>query len=553
VPGAATRRYVSSRSVTGPQNYGSEAFLAPTPVNVWRFTTAALCAAVAGYGVLTAWIVPLASRVHYDPSLQYLLSSLAWYRGASYAYVDHPGTPVEVVGTLLLGLTSPFLGGLGDGFFTYHLSQPNLFFGLAQTGLVLASLTTCALLAKGALDVHDRTHAALAVAISGVFFAVHCDAFASLAKWSHESFCFPAGTLLSFALLRVVRRNTTPPWRHVVALGFASGVLTAVQLYFAAWVLGTGIALAVAAGMNGAALRFAGPRFYVVCASAIVGFVVATLPIRDRYLDFVSWVWRLLSHRGIYGTGEDGFGSAEQMAANLFDLARAAPVLLVGCGVVAGLLVWRLVRDASAPRHDPGLWAAALGLGIQAIVIVFLASKHPGPRYLLPLAATLPLLLAVAMDGWTPQTRPAQWLVRVIGGAILVGFAIAAWSATGRHLSLAASVGQVDSETERRLIQLAAERGTPRADLNVLWTYGTLSPCQALWFGNLSASSVFVDDIGRLCPRDGHLNIIWNRSIDTSTGGAWDVAVIPEGLAGSYPASLPPGELFPSSIPSLGY
>jgi hypothetical protein len=54
------------------------------------------------------------------------------------------------------------------------------------------------------------TQALAAVAVVGLFFAIHPDGFQTLAIWSHNSFSFWAGTLLSLRLVLVVRRPKPP-------------------------------------------------------------------------------------------------------------------------------------------------------------------------------------------------------------------------------------------------------------------------------------------------------------------------------------------------------
>jgi hypothetical protein len=44
----------------------------------------------------------------YDPQMAYFLNSLAPFRGAAYFYTDHPGTPLEMIGTTLLGIPYVF-------------------------------------------------------------------------------------------------------------------------------------------------------------------------------------------------------------------------------------------------------------------------------------------------------------------------------------------------------------------------------------------------------------------------------------------------------------
>ena len=51
---------------------------------------------------------PQPSYRDYDPQMAYFLNSLAPFKGAPYFYTDHPGTPVEMIGTMLLGTTYVF-------------------------------------------------------------------------------------------------------------------------------------------------------------------------------------------------------------------------------------------------------------------------------------------------------------------------------------------------------------------------------------------------------------------------------------------------------------
>src|SRR5438128_2129457 len=144
-----------------------------------------VCLAFAIYGFITAWLAPISARLHYDPSLQYMLSSLSWFRGATYAYIDHPGTPLEVLGTVLLALTLPFVNSAPGGFITFHLTHPQVFLGVAQTLLVVASMAVAAWLTRHSIAATHWTAAVASVAVAAQFFVLHPTAFDSLAVWSH--------------------------------------------------------------------------------------------------------------------------------------------------------------------------------------------------------------------------------------------------------------------------------------------------------------------------------------------------------------------------------
>src|SRR5512141_2770089 len=86
--------------------------------------------------ILAYWIYCLLIQPapHYDgidPEYEYFLNSLGAFKRQPYAYVDHPGTPLEMVGTLILAGTYPWLAGNPEGFVGFHLRHPQVFFTLA--------------------------------------------------------------------------------------------------------------------------------------------------------------------------------------------------------------------------------------------------------------------------------------------------------------------------------------------------------------------------------------------------------------------------------------
>lgn len=520
-----------------------------------RISLGLVCLAIAAYGVLTAMITPVSARLHYDPSLQYMLSSLAWFRGATYDYIDHPGTPVEVLGTVLLALSYPLAGFSSEGFIAYHLTHVQQFLSLAQTLLVVASVTACVFVAGRSICIAHWSQALVGTALAALFFALLPDALPSLALWSHESFCFPAGTLLSLLVLLAVRRAGRPSRTTLVGLGFASGVLTSVQLYFAAWVVGAAVALSVATRLSGAGWRQSAVRGAVVVVMAGLGFFVATLPILTRYHQLAGWIWLLISHQGTYGAGPLGAPSADVLSANLSNLVQEAPALFYASGAAVLVLALRLllVRNRQA-----GVPAAGLGFVAQLLVLLLLVAKHPGVRYLLPIAATLPVIFATALDGLDPRRAVTRWALTALSLGVLAGFGAQLVSAATSHLAVADQLRRDDQATDQMLAQLAATRSIPRTSLRTLWTYGTTAPCYALWFGDDSADRVFQADIEQMCPRDANLNV-WNAKVLSPAGDVnfgeyreWDVVVLPEADARLRPALRTDGPAFPSSIGSLG-
>jgi hypothetical protein len=490
-----------------------------------------LALALTGYAGLATLVAPISARAFYDPAVQYMLASLSVFRGAGYRYIDHPGTPVEVLGTVILAVTYPFVASAPQGFVGYHLAHPEQFMALMQGLLLVASVGTCLFFVQRALPVVHWTQALAAVGLGGAFFGLHSEAFQTLAIWSHTSFCFIGGTTLSLLVLLTVRQPRKPRWTEVVALGFASGVLTSVQLYFAAFVLGTAVALTVGMRLHGLELRYALRRGEWVIAMAAVGFVVATLPIHDQYLRFANWVWRLSDHQGIYGEGQSGFSTPTLLASNLINLLMQAP-LLSGITLVAlVLMAVRIVRPGAARPQ----------------------------RYLLPIAATLPVLYTVLLESLNPWSIAAQRFAAMVGAAGLVLFSVGLGTAIGAHIELAKTLQRGDVAIRAVLDQIAVDQGLPGDNLRILWTYGSTSQCYVLWFSDYSTDHVLQSDIARLCPRDSNLDI-WKAEVFSSDGvdllrnfTNWDVAVVADKLAEQYPDGVPQGRVYSSDIPSPPY
>jgi hypothetical protein len=519
--------------------------------------TALLVAGLAAYGLLVTVVAPISTRVFYDPAVQYMLASLAVFRGASYHYIDHPGTPVELLGTLGLALTYPFVSGAPEGFIAHHLAHPEQFMAMAQGFLAVTSIATCVFFIKSALVVRHWSQALAAVGLGGTFFGLHPDAFSTLAIWSHASFCFIGGTLLSSFVLLAVRQPHRTRWRAVLALGFACGVLTSIQLYFAAWVIGTAIALTLAARLSGLKTRYALRRGEATFAMAAFGFVVATLPIHDHYLEFASWIVSLSTHEGIYGDGPQGFSSPELLASNALDLVQQQPVLFAVTAAALALTLVRIVRPTTTGQAGITLRAVGAGLVIQTLVLIVLVAKHPGSKYLLPIAATLPVLLAVMLESTEPLAATSRRFAVAVGVVGLVFFGNGLRTAFDSHVDLANTLRRDDTSMEVWLDSMASKRGVNRDSLRILWTYGTTSQCYAIWYAEWSTDYLFQNDVARLCPRDGNLDI-WQGSVSSSSGSVdvknvsdWDVEVIPRNLLERYPRARLPGDVYETQLSSI--
>ena len=123
-----------------------------TPQTIVRWhkvATITIMLVLAGLWLYVNWKEPASFyTIKYDPEFPYFMNSLAVFKGKPYTYIEHPGIPVELLGTGLLALTYPFIQGTSDTFVMYHLSRPELFLTLMRAFLSLFGLICVFLLSR---------------------------------------------------------------------------------------------------------------------------------------------------------------------------------------------------------------------------------------------------------------------------------------------------------------------------------------------------------------------------------------------------------------------
>src|SRR5688572_12305316 len=102
----------------------------------------AIIALLAGYFGYQHIIAPAPFFMRFDPEISYMESSLAIFKGQPYVYNDHPGTPVQLIGSTFLALTYPFIVLGHEPFIQFHLNHPEVFFILTRGFLTVTSIFT---------------------------------------------------------------------------------------------------------------------------------------------------------------------------------------------------------------------------------------------------------------------------------------------------------------------------------------------------------------------------------------------------------------------------
>jgi len=492
--------------------------------------------AVIGYYAVTEWAVPLPFYdLRFDPEMPYFANSLAFFKGVPYSYIDHPGTPVEFLGSVLLAMTKFHTRAREIPFFDFHIAQPRVFLALAHGLLALASFVTVFLMTNWSVRVQGRRHVVGGLAAAVSFFAVYPSlAFHTLKYWSHNSFAFPFGTTLLLLLVVRLRRSDPVPMGTAFAGGVLAGLLASVQLYFAVWVVGVAVAFMLNSWFRGEGWGVGMQRGLVSGAGAAIGFLIGFEPVLHRYRDFGLWVLRLIEHQGRYGGGSEGITSLDQMLRNVGRLWDSSGTLFIGAAFIVALTIVAMRARRWQVREDPGWWSACLALLLQLVLLWGLIIKHPGEPYLLGIAGILSVLLALALTGLLSSKGRIVAVGRTAVAIFLLGFAGGMWMALESHFHLVSQVRTSEEVISREIDAYGRRTGLEREEMTILWAYGIPSRCYALRFGNSYAGRALQEEIDSVCPNEWEY-VIWTDDVRIGSNlqalqdnNDWDLLFVPE-------------------------
>ena len=436
----------------------------------------------------------------YDPEMAYFLSSLAPFKGASYFYTDHPGTPVEILGTLLLGTAYVFFTDHAN-FISTYLEHPEYFLNVAHGLITLLSILCAMYFFLTVLGTLQKANVYLASSLALLFYGLHPNAFKTLAVWSHASFNFPLGAgylILLFTVAHDARGQISN--RLAAGLGLALGVMIAIMINFVPWLVTTLLFIFLSNGVKRNPWKKSLVTGSILVLSCAAGFLVSILPSLHRMAYFFMFIYNLFTHQSRYGTGPEGITSISLLWSNLRDLVTAAPLVflvMLACLLISLFLFLR--RDSRIREHG-SLWALDVSLLLQCGMITLAVLKHPGEHYLLSLAATLPVLSLVILklSGFHGRFSRQFGNALIIFSIISIS-ALALLSIKNRQAELL-EARAVEAEINRAITEQEIRLNKRPGEILILRTNGTYSYCSALLHGDFFTAGVFATEITKWCP-----------------------------------------------------
>lgn len=457
------------------------------------------------YWVYAIWINPSHNYYTVDTEFPYFLNSLAVFKGGSYTYSDHPGTPLEEIGTAILAVQYVFRGQSTADFISSELQNPGNFLNAAHGFLILATLAgvVAAFMAGRGKGGWEATLAASGAAM--MYFAIHPGSMQDSTLWNHNSFSFPFGTGLLAAWFVCVSRDRDrgglATWQ-LLLFGLGAGILAAVQIYLAAWLAGMMVTIVVYYALRRQPLMQTIAAEAVIGVGGLAGFYAAVLPISRKVTVFWNWAISILTNQSKYLAVPQDQPMSTRLVQNLGNFYSILPVLFVVTILLVGATLVSSVVYRKRLSEKPGAWSLAAGLTVQVVILALLFLDHPlRDAYFLSIAATLPVLALTLLLAWDPKKATGA-AVR-IGFAILVlgGVIVNAVQSTEAKAAETSATRATEAEAERAIQAYAAQTGRSPQDLTILWMYGSYAPCWGLRTGDALTNDAFAQEIDAICQK----------------------------------------------------
>ena len=273
-----------------------------------------------------------------DPDYMFLLNSLNVVNGVPPWHVDQPGTPLQLLGALVMYVYSKLFGV--ENITTAVIQDPEYFLLILNS--VLVGMLVVSILFVGILLLRYTGNILLSIAIQASMVSSSTLLLVSI-RVMPEPLILTISIWFILLLIVVSYCSNKPVIVFFCAAGFGilAGVGMACKITFLPFLVIPLIALTKII-----------PRVCYVIMS-IGSLYVCTLPIHDRYGYIFHWVKDISFHVGRYGHGREGIINTSHFFANLKNIIISEPSMAVCLTLsAAGIMYCVLMRKKGFARGD---------------------------------------------------------------------------------------------------------------------------------------------------------------------------------------------------------
>lgn len=354
----------------------------------------------------------------YDPAYAYLYNSLNMATFKLSGHIDHPGTPMQVLGGAILKISYTINPVGAETLTEAVIAQPEYYLNILNKSV--AWMGVLSLLILGILVLIFTKNLWYAILLQATPLFSEILLYNGFLRISQEAVLMIGSiTFGVFCLYWLFKHDKKTPQYFSNGFGIITGFGLASKIIFLPLMI---IPLVI--------LKNKETRTRYIKAS-VLSFIFFTIPIIPAYLSMGWWIIRLFSHSGIYGSGDATIINTSNYFTDLKSMLTGEPVLLITFLLAAVFLIFLFIRKTKSKEKKEKTSHTDLDKSFLLLLAIFITqavgfiitAKHPKVSYLMPYLCLSTISIVVMLHVFTGFFKKP--IVKYSVSAVIVVFIIA--------------------------------------------------------------------------------------------------------------------------------
>lgn len=330
-------------------------------------TTYLLLVPLITFGVFVFFAVYFNNSYFIDPDYVYLINGLNIFRGESYAiyHVDHPGTPLQV----LIGICISIIGTLrgAEDITTDVLSNPQFY--IKSIIIFIAFLHSLIVFLIGRRYYKHQNNIVNTILLQSSFLLF--DTVSNTYMKLFPDTIIPLGSLLIILITIEKVWGKMKDRTFSFLSGLVLGVFMAIKITF--------LPLAIIPFIITSKWK----NKILVPVYAGIFFLISILPVIDKFSYFRSFIFKIATHEGTYGEGNEEIINMPKLLHNIWDIFQMNYTFTLIFVLQLIFLIFIFYRKIFKNRKNND-FRILIALFASIVLQLVLVSKQVSFRYMIP-------------------------------------------------------------------------------------------------------------------------------------------------------------------------
>jgi len=416
-----------------------------------------------------------------DPEYAYLFNSLNFVHWLPVGHFDHPGTPLQMMGACVLIIVRLTRGG--HGLVNDVLSNPELY--LNAINFFLISILFLTILFGGFLVYRLTKKIFLGIIFQMTPF-LSTTSIWTFNRISPELLLLITGMWFALIIFYFYYKKKENSLLAVICLSLITGFSIATKINSLPLIL-LGLVF----------FTFRNKILYIL--GTVISFVLFTWPIHNNYKIFYNWIIRLITHSGMYGSGDEKFIDIAIFGKNFMQVVYSEGFLIITIIIIFVYLIF-LFRE----KNKINYYSSLVGVLLFFLSQIFIVSKHLSIHYLVPALSFLGITYVIFGTILLKQkNRFSKILIPIIFASLIIVSINNVWKIYD------STRGYQQNYIEAKDIESFKNKNYKESF--IVYYYRSSSKEYALYFGNIYSGNAYTDLLNEMYSRS-YFYDIWRKT-----------------------------------------